>query len=167
MELLQLLKRCEVFVGLDDIDLQKIADLHSWIKKTYSAGESVFHENDIAKDFYILEEGEVILVVSSRKGRGAKEPVRVPVDTITKGDVFGWSSLVAPHSRNMSAICVKRSTVVAVSGTELNRLMDSNHSLCYEVMKSLVRVIARRLRDFQDELIREEKLSPQKEKRTE
>ena len=167
MELLQLLKRCEVFVGLDDIDIQKIADLPSWLKKTYSAGESVFHENDIAKDFYILEEGEVILVVSSRKGRGAKEPIRVPVDTITKGDVFGWSSLVAPHSRNMSAICVKRSTVVAVSGTELNRLMDSNHSLGYEVMKSLVRVIGKRLRDLQNKFAGEEKLLPRKVARIE
>ncbi|MBM4445901.1 MAG: cyclic nucleotide-binding domain-containing protein [Chloroflexi bacterium] len=163
MDIMQLLKRCEVFIGLDDSDLQKIASLPSWRRNTYSAGESVFRENDVAKDFHILEEGEIRLVVASRKGRGTREPVRVSVDTVTKGDVFGWSSLVAPHSRNMSAICIKRSTVVAVSGTELNQLMDCNHSLGYEIMKSLVRVIARRLRDLQGKLVGKEKLPPRKE----
>jgi len=150
MNLAQVLRRCEVFVGLDDSDLEKIAGLPSWRRNTYGAGESVFRENDIAKDFYILEEGEVRLVVASRKGRGTKEPVRVSVDTITKGDVFGWSSLVAPHSRNMSAVCVRPSTILSITGAELSHLMDHNHSLGYEVMKSLVRVIGKRLRDLQN-----------------
>jgi len=150
MNLAQVFRRCEVFVGLDDSDLEKIASLPSWQRNTYGAGESVFRENDIAKDFYILEEGEVRLVVASRKGRGTKEPVRVSVDTITKGDVFGWSSLVAPHSRNMSAVCVRPSTILSITGAELSHLMDHNHSLGYEVMKSLVRVIGKRLRDLQN-----------------
>ncbi|UCH50522.1 MAG: cyclic nucleotide-binding domain-containing protein [Chloroflexota bacterium] len=166
MDLLQLLKRCEAFVGLDDNELEKIADLPTWRKDIYSAGDFIFHEGAVSQDFYVLEEGEISLLVASRK-RGTKELVQVAVDTVTRGDVFGWSSLVAPHSRNMSAVCVKRSTVVAVSGAELNELMDSNHSLGYEVMKSLVRVIARRLRDLQEELIGEEKLSPRKEIRPE
>lgn len=166
MELLQLLKRCEAFVGLDDNELQKIADLPSWRRNTYSAGDFIFREGALSKDFYVLEEGEISLMVASRKG-ATKALVQVPVDTVTRGDVFGWSSLVAPHSRNMSAVCVKRSTVVAVSGTELNELMDCNHSLGYEVMKSLVRVIARRLKDLQDELVGKEKLPPRKETRPE
>jgi len=166
MKLLQLLKRCEVFVGLDDNELQKIADLPSWRRDIYSAGDFIFREGAVSKDFYVLEEGEISLLVASRKG-GTKELVQVAVDTVTRGDVFGWSSLVAPHSRNMSAVCVKRSTVIAVSGDELNELMNCNHSLGYEVMKSLVRVIARRLRDLQHELVGEEKLSPRKEIRPE
>ncbi len=157
MNIVQLLKRCEVFVGLDDSDLQKLAELPSWHRNTYSAGDFIFQEDSAAKQFYILEEGEISLLVASRKA-GTKKLVQVPVDTVTKGDVFGWSSLVAPHSRNMSATCVKRSTVVAVSGTELNELMDRNHSLGYEVMKSLMSVVARRLRDLQSKLAGKEKL---------
>ncbi len=157
MNLLQSLKRCEVFVGLDDNELEKIANLPSWRRDIYSAGDIIFREGSASKDFYVLEEGEISLQVASHKG-GTKELVQVTVDTLARGDVFGLSSLVAPHSRNMSAVCVKRSTVIAVSGAELNELMDSNCSLGYEVMKSLVRVIARRLRDLQEELVGEEKL---------
>jgi CRP/FNR family cyclic AMP-dependent transcriptional regulator len=161
MDIVKLLKRCEVFIGLDDSDLQKIADLPSWRRNTYNAGDFIFYEAAAANDFHILEEGEISLLVTSRKA-GTKKLVQIPVDTVTKGDIFGWSSLVVPHSRNMSALCVKRSTVVAVSGTELNELMDRNHSLGYEVMKSLVRVVARRLRDLQNKLAGKENFLPRR-----
>ena len=148
MNLIPVLRRCEVFVGLDDSDLEKVAALPSWRKETYKKGEFIFHENVAANNFYILEDGEVRLVtgVSKEDSNGATQ---VPVDTITKGDVFGWSSLVAPHFLTLSAICVKQSSILAVSGSELNALMDSKHSLGYEVMKGLARVIGARLRDLQ------------------
>jgi CRP-like cAMP-binding protein len=161
MNLVPLLKRCELFIGLEGRDFQKIANLSSWQRNTYDAGDFIFRESAVAKEFYILEEGEISLVVASRK-EGMKKLVQVPVDTVTKGDVFGWSALVAPHSRNMSAICIKRSTVVTISGIELNKLMDCNHSLGYEVMKSLVRVIASRLRDMQGKLAGKEKQPPRR-----
>jgi CRP/FNR family cyclic AMP-dependent transcriptional regulator len=138
-----------VFVGLDDSDLKKIAALSSWRTSTYGEGEFIFQENVAAKDFYILEEGEVRLVIEVYKGE-VDGVTQVPVDTITKGDVFGWSSLVTPHSLTLSAICVKPSSVLTVDGTQLSMLMDKNHSLGYEVMKGLVRVIGVRLRDLRD-----------------
>lgn len=159
MNLVQVLKRCEVFVGLDDSDLAKIAGLSSWRSNTYRAGEFIFHENAPAKDFYILDKGEVSLVVALPK-EGAKELAQIPLDTITKGDVFGWSSLVAPHYLTMSAVCVKPSSVVAVNGAELSQLLDANCSLGYEIMKGLVRVIGARLRDLRSRLVDKEKLPP-------
>ena len=87
------------------------------------------------------------------------ELTRIPVDTITKGDIFGWSSLVAPHSLTMSAICVKPSSTLAVRGAELGELMDHNHALGYEVMKGLVRVIGARLRDLRLMFVTNFKLS--------
>jgi toluene monooxygenase system ferredoxin subunit len=147
MNLVPALRRCEVFVGLDDSDLEKVAALPSWRKETYKKGEFIFQENVAAKDFYILEDGEVRLVTGINK-EDSSGVAQVPVDTITKGDVFGWSSLVAPHFLTLSAMCVKPSSILAVSGSELNALMDSNHSLGYEVMKGLVRVIGARLRDL-------------------
>ena len=162
MNLVQVLKRCEVFVGLDDSDLEKIASLSSWRMSTYRAGEFIFHENALAKDFYILDKGEISLVVTLPE-EGAKELAQIPVDTITKGDVFGWSSLVAPHSLTLSAICAKPSSVVAVNGAELSQLFDRNCSAGYEVMKGLVRVIGARLRDLRSRLVDKEKLPPEQE----
>lgn len=147
MDIVSILKRCEVFVGLDDTEVEKIAALHSWRRETYKEGIFIFYENVRANDFYILEEGEVRLVIDVHQ-EGTREVTQVPVDAITKGDVFGWSSLVSPHSLTLSAVCIKPSSVVVVNGAELSALMDSNHSLGYEIMKGLVRVIGARLRDL-------------------
>ena len=166
MNLVQVLKRCEVFVGLGDSALEKIAHLPSWRRNIYTAGEFVFQEDAESNDFYILEEGEVSLTVASHKEE-TKEVVQIPVDTITTGDVFGWSALVAPHSRTMSAICVKPSSIMSVRGADLVILMDDDHSLGYEVMKGLVRVIGARLRSLPSSLAGKRKLPPKKEKRLE
>ncbi len=155
MDLIPLLKRCEVFVGLDDSDLKKIAALPSWRRNNYDEGEFIFRENVVANDFYIQEEGEVRLVIDVYE-EGAKGLTQVPVDVITKGDVFGWSSLVTPHSLTMSAICIKPSSVLVVDGAELSTLMDNNRSLGYEVMKGLVRVIGARLRDLRGRFVGKE-----------
>lgn len=142
------LKRCEVFVGLDDSDLQKIANLSSWQRNTYKPGDYVFRQDATADYFYILEDGEVNLLVVVQADSPNSTKKEVPVDTVTTGDVFGWSSLVAPHSLTMSAVCVKPSTVLTVSGIELVGLLDCNQAIGYEVMKGLVRVIGARFRDL-------------------
>ena len=157
MNPVQVLRRCEVFIGLDDSELQKIAGLSSWRRNTYDIGEFIFHENDIAKDFYILEEGEVSLAVALYDEE-SKALTQASVDTITTGDVFSWSSLVTPHSLTMSAICVKPCTVIAVDGAELNQLFNNNYSLGNEVMKGLLRVIGARLRDLRRTFAGKEKL---------
>lgn len=160
MDIVSVLKRCEVFVGLNDSDLEKVAALQSWRRETYSEGVIIFRENVAARDFYILEEGEVRLVIGVYK-EGVREATQVPVDSITKGDVFGWSSLVTPHSLTLSALCVKPSSVLVVNGDELSALMDSDHSLGYEVMKGLVRVIGARLRDLRGRFVGKEGQVPQ------
>jgi len=145
MDPLQVIRRCEVFIGLNDGDLQKIADLPSWQRYTYGTDQFIFHDGEPAKDFYILDEGQVSLVVELHK-KGSKETRCIKVDTLTRGDIFGWSALVAPHFRTMSAVCVKPSTILAVNGTELTQLFDQNYAVGYEVMKGLVRVIGARWR---------------------
>jgi len=157
MDITQVLKRCEVFVGMNDSDLKKLAGLSSWRKIVFNKGEFIFHENAPARDFYILEDGEIRLVVAHHK-EGSPEPIQISVDIITKGDVFGWSSLVAPHYLTMSAICLRQSSVLMIDGSELNGLMDINHSLGYEVMKGLVRIIGLRLRDLRGRFVSQEEL---------
>ena len=159
MDIVSILKRCEVFVGLDDSDLEKIAALHSWRRENYKEGIFIFRENVRANDFYILEEGEVRLVIDVHH-EGTREVTQVPVDAITKGDVFGWSSLVSPHSLTLSALCVRPSSVMVVNGAELSALMDSDHSLGYEIMKGLVRVIGARLRDLRGRFAGKEEYLP-------
>jgi len=147
MDAMQLLRRCELFIGLSDNELEKISALTSWRKVTFTEGEFIFHEDVEAKDFYIMENGLVRLVVSYQD-KSFDKLMQIPIDVITKGDVFGWSSIVSPHFSTMSAICIEPSSVVVVDGAELKQLLDTNQSMGYEVMQGLVRVIGARLRDL-------------------
>jgi len=145
MAVLAALKRCDVLLGLKDSDLIKIASLPSSCEEVYQGGETIFKEGDVAENLYLLDEGKVSLKM------GVKPyPLQAAVvEMVTKGGVFGWSALVAPHILTQSAICVERCRVTTIKGQELTDLMDNEPNIGYEIMRGLVRVISSRLRNTQ------------------
>ena len=144
MNTVQIVKRSELFLGLNDDDLQKIVDLPSCQAKTYQAQETIFEAGEQAKYIYVVQVGRVNLIVrmpTSSSGSLEQTVLR----TITRGGVFGWSALVPPQVRIMSAVTREASKVVAISGNELRTLFDKDPRLGYEVMSGLVRVIGSRV----------------------
>ena len=144
-EIIEVLKRSEVFVGLDDHDLKKIASLPSIHFKEYKVNDTISVEGEPAKDLYILVEGQIglRLKVDLVTENAARE---IKVDTVSKGSVFGWSALVEPYSSSRTAVCTVDSKVLVMDGKELTQLMDSDEHIGYEVMRSIACVIASRLR---------------------
>ena len=129
MDIVASLKRAEIFLGLNDSDLRKIAELPSCREEAYQEGEVVFRADDEAKEIYVLTDGQIDLVTEVPQAE--QENTRVVVDRITTGDFFGWSSLVDPHSRVMEAICQKPSRVVIISGAELMALFEEDNRIGY------------------------------------
>ena len=152
MSTFEALKRCELFLGLDDIELQKIVDLPSCTEKTREAQEIIFEAGKEAKNLYILEEGQVNLVVKIPTGSSDLLEETV-VCTITKGSVFGWSALVPPHVYTMSAICSQHSKVVVIGGDELRTLFNEDAHFGFETMNGLIRVIGARVRNIEQLLV--------------
>ena len=152
MSIVEILKRCELFLGLDDNNLQKIADLPSCQKKAYKSQEVIFKAGEESQDLYIVEEGQVNLVVKMA-AKSSHLSEEVVVRTITKGGIFGWSALVPSHIFTMSAISKEPSKVVAISGNELRTLFDKDTHLGYEVMNSLIRVVGARVRNIEQLLV--------------
>ncbi len=147
------LKRAEVFLGLDDNDLSKIAALPSCREEAYQAEAVIFRAGDEAKYLYVLKEGEVDLVMEVPP-RSKQAAAKVVVDRITTGGFFGWSSLVEPHFYTMSAICREPSRVVIISGVELMALFDKDYHVGYKVFQSLSHIIGARLRDMEQVLVK-------------
>jgi len=145
------LKRAEVFLGLDDSDLSKIAALPSCREEAYQPEEVIFRTGDEAKHLYVLKEGEVDLVMRVPP-RPMPAATRIVVDRITTGGFFGWSALVKPHFYTMSAICEEPSRVVVISGVELMALFEKNYYIGYRVFQSLSHIIGTRLRDIEQTL---------------
>lgn len=142
----EILKRCEVFLGLTDEELQKIALLPSARLRNAKAGTVIFREGEEARTLYVLDEGRVMLTMKLSSGRGSREEV---VDVVTKGGIFGWSVLVTPYILTRSAKCIVSCKLLSIDGEELREFLNKEPRIGYEILQGLVRVVASRLRDTQ------------------
>ena len=146
-----ILKRSEVFLGLEDSDLRQIASMPSSQIKTFQSGETIFSLGDDAKYLYILKEGEVDLMITVTPERSS-EPVDLVIEKVTTGGLFGWSAMVGPYIYVLTAICQKPCQAVIIAGDELIALFDRDSRVGYRVFRGLSRVIGSRLRDIEQAL---------------
>lgn len=142
------LKRAEVFLGLDDSDLSKIAALPSCREEAYQPEGVIFRTGDKAKYLYVLKRGEIDLMVEVPP-KSEQAATQIVAERITTGGFFGWSALVKPHFYTMSAICTEPSSVVVISGAELMALFEKEYHIGYKVFQSLSHIIGTRLRDME------------------
>jgi CRP-like cAMP-binding protein len=146
------LKRCEIFLGLHDGELKEIVDLSSCQERMYQPQEVVFKAGEKAEHLYVIEEGQVDLIVkvSAASPQLAEQML---VCTIGKGGVFGWPALVPPHIFTLTAISKGPFKAVVIGGEEVRALFREHPSIGYEVTQSLLRVIASRFRTIEGLLI--------------
>ena len=142
---LQILRRCEVFLGLSDDDLERIVTLPSVRMLTFSTGQRISKEGDPAENICILVDGKVDLRMNIQLDL-ASPSQEITIDKVTKGSVFHWSALVRPYVLSRTSVCTQECTILCINGKELIGLMDDNHHIGYEVMQSISAVVASRLR---------------------
>ncbi len=120
--------------------LAKIAMLAE--DKEVEAGFQLFFEGEVAKSFYLILEGSVVLTMNM----GEKGDKRVEeLEPIGKGEVAGWSSIVKPHIYKLGAYAGHKTHLVAFDGEKLRTLFDENPSYGYYFMQKLAEVIGERL----------------------
>ena len=146
----RLLQGFELFEGLDEDELKAVAALGH--EENFDEGEVIFQEGAEARRVYLLLEGRVALRF--------RLPLRPPsrettIDTVGKGDAFGWSALVRPHRLTATAIPSEPTRCVAFEREDLQKMFQENNHIGYIVMEHLAAVIASRLRDVRLQLISE------------
>jgi CRP-like cAMP-binding protein len=147
-----ILRRSDIFLGLDDSDLKMIASLPSTKQMDFQIGQFLFKAGDAAENIYILEEGQINLI-EEIPPHSDNVATQVIVEIVNKGSLVGWSALVRPHSYALSAICQRPCKLVFISGRELLNLFEQNHSIGYKVYQGLSQVVGARFRNLQQILI--------------
>ncbi len=147
-EIKGVLGKCQLFQGLTDDELDKIARLCR--EEVYEAGVTIFREGEAAKELYIVEDGKVVLEMTIRLGSGSGR--QGIIDVITKEQVFGWSALGEQKSLTMSARCIEKTKAIAVDGECLRRLLEEEEGSGYKVMQGLTGVVSTRLTQTKDTL---------------
>ena len=113
----------------------------------FKEGETIFREGDPANRFYLIETGKVSLETHVKEGPGH------PVQTITAGDVLGWSWLFPPYYLHLSARALEPTRTIFFHGTRLREQCEQDHDLGYQLMKRIAEVVIQRLRATQQRLM--------------
>ncbi len=152
MSALDALKRCEIFLGLDNSDLQKIVDLPSCQEKTYQPEEVIFRAGQPAEHLYVLVEGKVDLIAeASAPSSELLKPALITI--IGKGSIFGWPALVPPHVFSLMAIAKEPAQILVIGGSDIRNLFQLHPHIGYEVTQSLLQVVASRFRTIEQLLV--------------
>ncbi len=114
----------------------------------FKAEQIIFREGEIANRFYLILEGRVALEAD------AQDHPPVPVDSVTNGDVLGWSWLFPPYTWNFSARATGPVRAVFFYGTWLRERCAAEPALGYELMRRTAGVVIRRLQAARQELVR-------------
>jgi CRP-like cAMP-binding protein len=75
------------------------------------------------------------------------ETVDTPIvlETLSSGDLFGWSSMVGGDTYTASVVCTEQSRVLCVQAEHLRSLLDEEPKMGYFFMDFLADLIATRL----------------------
>ena len=105
----------------------------------FDAGKFLFREGEEANRFYFIRHGRVAIEVFSPQ-RGS-----IAIESLTEGDVLGWSWLIPPYRYRFSAKAVENTRLLALDGKCLREKCEKNSDLGYQLLKRLVHVLTDRL----------------------
>jgi CRP-like cAMP-binding protein len=160
-----LLKGFSFFSDIDPDTLEAISKKGDILE--FNAEDVIFHYEAPSTHFYGLLEGEVDLILIFKdkvlktdieyeeaiQATMVDEEKAIIVDTVAPGQIFGWSSIVGPGKRTVTAECSEASRVISIPAGELKSMFDLDHTLGYIVMRRLGDIIAKRLRNRTEKLI--------------
>lgn len=145
----QALSKNPIFEDLTEDELESIATFCQ--EKVYEAGATIHEEGVAAEYLYIVQEGKVALEMKLELQPYAS-PKQTTIEVVTQGEAFGWSALVKPHVRTLEAKCVERAKVIAIKGSDLLDLFESEPHISHRVMERITQMVAVRLRDTRQAL---------------
>jgi len=125
------------FSDLDERHVQSLTGCAANVR--FDAGTYLFREGEQANHFYLIRQGKVAIEISA--------PPRKPiiVQTLSDGDVLGWSWLVPPYEWRFHARAVEPVRAIALDGNCLRARCEENHDLGYELLKRFAQLITQRL----------------------
>lgn len=101
----------------------------------FKQGQTILQEGEVANRFYLIESGKVVLESGDS----------LIVETISAGDLLGWSWMFPPYVWNFTARATEPTDAIFFYGTILREYCERDPSLGYELFKRMAPVMLRRL----------------------
>ena len=141
---LSLLKKAAIFADLTDEELARVAEICN--EQSFKFGQTIFKEGEPGNRLYMISDGEVRI---SRVVPGSGEEA---LTVLKPGACFGEMSVFDRSERSTDAIANKDCTLITISRSDFEMLLDFNRDIGYKVLWSVVRLLSERLRFPNDNL---------------
>lgn len=135
------LKKAELFEALNESQLNRL--LSRSTVKSFPEGAILFRQGEKANRFYVLIQGLVELTV---KAQG--EAPFMTSQVLKEGAVFGIPSLLEPYLYNVTATCLKSTSVLVIDAEHIKSEMEEDPRMGMEIMKKLASIYFTRLNEL-------------------
>jgi CRP-like cAMP-binding protein len=142
-----LFRQFEVFDGLTAEDIRVVSNC-SQVRR-FDSGHTVFDEESRDRDLYALLEGRVEVLQESEAGDQEKLTELEPYAA------FGELGLAVGAPRTATVRTIEPSRFLFVDGDGFHNLQTNQHGAAYKIEHNILRVVSRRLRDTNRELMKE------------
>jgi CRP/FNR family transcriptional regulator, cyclic AMP receptor protein len=133
----EMLRRFSCFSPIGEGSLRALAMIAR--EECVGGGSRLFSEGDPADTLSIILDGEVD--IQYMLGTGELRSV----DTLSSGDILGWSALVEPHKMTGIATTRRETRMVHIEAKPLRDLCERDPLLGYRLMGQAAKLLADRL----------------------
>jgi CRP-like cAMP-binding protein len=133
-----LIKRAAIFSDLDDDEVARIAEISS--EQHFRSGQTIFKEGEPGNRLFIVSGGEVRV---SRQVPGSGEEA---LAVLKAGACFGEMAVFDRSERSTDAIANTDCTLLTITRSDFEMLLDFERDLGYKVLWAVVRLLSQRLR---------------------
>ena len=134
------LKKVYLFAPLDDEELRLIAD--GLVEMHFAPNELIIREGDTDDNFFIIEEGEVEVFLTSASGK------RKAMTTLGEGDFFGEMALLTGERRTASVEAIRDVRVYSLGKHSFKEVLERKP----EILDEIGTVLSRRKDQLVDKM---------------
>ena len=131
MSLRELLARGPLFARLAPADLDRLAALFR--RRRYRAGEPVFREGDPGTALYVVETGEVKVLLGGSEGK------EVVLSLLGSGEFFGELALLDGEPRSADAVATAATEVLVLPREDFLRFLGEVPAVAINMLAALSR----------------------------
>ncbi len=142
--MIELLRKIHLFETLTAEELEKIAKV--CIRENHAKDTIIFFEGDPGNRCYVIVKGDVR--ISKFIPNIGEEALAV----LKAGDYFGEMALIDNFPRSAHAIANTEIEVLAVSKTDLDKILITDHDLGYKLLWAFTKTLSKRLRETNEKM---------------
>jgi CRP/FNR family transcriptional regulator, cyclic AMP receptor protein len=124
-------KQVSFFADLPEEEIQALSSATK--RRTFRAGEVIFHRDDSGQVLYMIKEGKVKICIISPDGQ------EVSLAVLGKGDYFGEFSLLDGLSRSTDAVALEKVECYTLQRSDFHNAILQNPKIAISVLEALTK----------------------------